>query len=252
MPSTSKLVLWVFPAIPLVFMGGAWLLTPASHPVERTASPAQIQTPMEQSGPTAVEPIEVPLPERPKVNETPSVFFDDGFGKSRHLHGHLWFVADEAGSTIKGECGPSDCMRGATQEVCATGRVKAVEHEDWEGTWGAAMGWNIAQAFGTSRVGELGDVQVKGLSFNFRDQSPNLGPIRFGVRTDETEYCVNMKNGRNEIRWTDLRKNCWDPGEAEVTPESSTISAIKWHVVALPSQSRDFDICVSDLQELND
>lgn len=251
MATTSKLILWAIPAIPVLLFAGSFVLLP-------TAKDSVDQGRYEPAVKMATPELNISRPAQPELLPSDSsepnsrlVIFKEGYGRSRHLKGHLWFAADDAGSHIAGKCQSEHCLQQETNEICAVGTVAQVVDQAWETTWGAAIGWNVAQTLGKDRLFSLSSREVKGLSFQLRNHTGEPAEVRFGVRVDDTDYCVNAKEGKNRIQWSDLKKNCWDSAQATENAQRVAVSAVKWQVVASALKSQFFDVCIAEISELH-
>lgn len=189
--------------------------------------------------------------DRARVPESGSILFVEGYGARENVGGYLFSAADEYGSEIQlSQANGKNLEASPTAAFCATGRTGKVKDGEFGKHWGALIGWNLNQAKGSSDAGAYKQGAVKGFSFRLSLREEHTSLLRVGVRTGDSDYCVEVKPGRNRIEWGDLRRNCWEKGGESLVPAVAAFESIKWQAVAVAHRDGPVNFCIDELEAL--
>ncbi len=183
---------------------------------------------------------------------TDSIPLQAGRYSQGEYSGGLWTAVDSGGSEIQPPCGAGGVNACFVDRACVSGVVAKVEvvdgGYDWAGTWGAMIGWNLAQA----ADGMVGVADVSGKTLLVVGLSGAAGLYaRVNLTVpDGTIYCkdLSLVDGGAEVRLVDLRTECWMTGGVSFDPTAMRPSAASIHFPATNRNSTVFDdVCVTKL-----
>ncbi len=161
----------------------------------------------------------------------------DGYMDNGTLCGYAWTSAYD-GAEIDPPCGSGACFTGA--EVCASGTIPANSTV----YPGAMIGWNVAQASGSSTSGTW-TATGSGITVNFTNGGAT-GEMRVLIQSGGTDYCAPNATSGQMIPWSGFTVGCWEAGGAAFSA-GSAVDAIAVQINGSDAAQTFSNFCISSV-----
>lgn len=171
-------------------------------------------------------------------------------GECSSLLGYFYTYGDDGYTIIE----PGEYGDETDDAVCASGHAPQVIDEQYDIMWGAGVGVFLAPEMDGEVVPYDAIAEgVVGFAFNLTGV-PSDGQLRFHLDgyEDEGIYCsaALLQEGYNEVLFSDLTRDCWDPESESATPDLTRLENMQWQIVTNSEFGYDYDFCISDIRTL--